>query len=200
MEKLSPGIHEDLEANLRGYAFADKKRVRIQPLMRSRIPLIKVHWGFWCPYQSTDGTRCCVVNQAKRSIKQHMKVHGKKLDKEKLPPKECDCQTIFVGASRKHFPVAEDEARESGLVYRLFLEQKMSKAKEPAPKPVERFREGELPSLVQTAKWHNWVEDYQGNPKDIIDLIECPGIPKADQDPIEQLLMRLPSISEEWMD
>lgn len=196
MHKLKPGLPEMLGKSLRGIHFADPEDVRQQEPLRTSIPGIRVYRGYWCPHGGESG-RCHVTHRELSSMKQHMKKHG---PGKELCPSPCDCQTLFVGSLRRFFPVSDSRPQDSTLAYRQLMEDQASKAKNPAPKHVEPFRDGELPSLVQHAQWHTWVSEFRKEPADITNLIEHPKSSVAGLDDTEEQLTKLGRISNLWMD
>lgn len=197
MHTLRPGLVQELEINLRGYHFALPSKVRVQDAMRTCIPWLRVHRGLWCTH-TENGLRCDSTLLEKSSMKQHIKSHERKPVR---PAEACYCQTIFIGNLMRYFPVSESELRDTTLVHRLLVkaEKEASRARESVPKHIEPYREGELPSLVRQAKWHFWVKEHRGDPVEVTGLIEFPGGEGAGISDTEQLLLKLPRVSEEWI-
>jgi hypothetical protein len=195
MHKLRPGLPEQLDRRLRGYRFANPDKVREQTPLRAYVPDIRVHKGFWCNHEGEHG-RCHVTHRQLSSMKQHLKKHKSR----EVSAEPCDCQTLFVGSLIRFFPVSDYGFRGSTLAYKLLMQDQASKAKNPPKKPVEPFRDGELPSLVQQAQWHSWVSNFREDSADVVGLIEYPKSSQVGLDDTESLLRKLPRISDLWMD
>ena len=212
MARVYPGLSEVLKQALEQVTFVNPDEVRVQPHNKAPVPGIKVNKGFYCPMEGEDGKQCLYVSGTANTMSTHLKLKHKG-DQNRPAPKSikdfpCDYQTLFT-CSLKHFYRVQtgytgltDLQNNSKNPYLAFLNQgDLSRNLNPPPEPL---RTPELPSFLRITQWHNFLEPYRSDPKDVTALIQYP----IDQNPCsphleqssEKVLSKLKDVTNTWMD
>ena len=196
----NPTLQADLERLLQGFRFSEPGSIANQPADRAAIPGIKVHRGYYCPVQLPGGTQCRRAYPAISSLATHVKKEHPKTDDRPKPSQlsrhACDCQTIFIGSTRRYFKVKTGLEAEGA--YSVFVRNVADKIPD-SSKVQEEIKNEELPSLLRATQWHDFIGNYRGEPEDVVDLARYPvraGLAEGD---VDRALAKLPYVSDAWM-